>query len=57
MSVGESSKKHDVDHSVNLDAGSELLHHFHTEWEEVHRLAEENAAKAQVRQELFILAF
>ncbi|KAL2717562.1 dysbindin protein [Vespula squamosa] len=33
--------------NVNYDAGADVLHHFQLQWNELHELAEINAAKAQ----------
>lgn len=35
------------DDKVNYGAGADILHHFQLQWNELHELAEENAAKAR----------
>ncbi|XP_063237312.1 dysbindin [Bacillus rossius redtenbacheri] len=36
------------DPSVNYNAGAELLHHYQTEWSQLHQQAEENAKEAEI---------
>jgi hypothetical protein len=37
-----------VNSEVNYNAGADVLHKYQLQWSELHKLAEENAAKAQV---------
>lgn len=36
---------------VDLNAGADLLHKYQTEWQEMHKMAEDNANEAQVNQD------
>jgi hypothetical protein len=37
-----------VNNDVNYNAGADVLHKYQSQWSELHKLAEENAVKAQV---------
>ncbi|XP_069676368.1 dysbindin-like [Periplaneta americana] len=48
LSVADPPRRTQVDSStVNYNAGADILHKYQTQWSELHKLAEENALRAQ----------
>ncbi|XP_075218908.1 dystrobrevin binding protein dysbindin [Lycorma delicatula] len=38
---------HNNARSININSGADILHHYQIQWNELHKLAEENSSKAQ----------
>lgn len=50
MKVSDSTSDVPEKNPVDLNAGADLLHKYQTEWQEMHKAAEDNANEAQVSQ-------
>jgi hypothetical protein len=48
LSVADPPRRLRVKGDVNYNAGAHVLHKYQSQWSELHKLAEENAVKAQV---------
>jgi len=48
LSVTDPPRRAQVNNDVNYNAGADVLHKYQSQWSELHKLAEENAIKAQV---------
>jgi hypothetical protein len=49
LSVVDPPRRSQINSSVvNYNAGADVLHKYQSQWSELHKLAEENAVKAQV---------
>lgn len=49
LSIVDPPRRSQINTSVvNYNAGADVLHKYQSQWSEMHKLAEENAVKAQV---------
>lgn len=46
---------HNNTKNINVNSGADILHHYQVQWNELHKLAEENALKAQVCLCIYII--